>query len=120
MVGEHDDADLVFAGSFQDLRTSALGVIGVLGVNVKDGSKILIDAGRIGRMGANLHPFESLGVYGFEVSGLQALDGTAGEEEGGKEEGGKEPHTFILRGWVGFAARGMMNSLAQDRGQTIA
>jgi hypothetical protein len=32
------------------------------------------------------------------MSGLQALDGGAGEEESGEEKGGEKPHTFILRG----------------------
>src|SRR5208283_1216842 len=76
---------------------SALSVVGVLSVDVEDSSEILIDAGRRRRVGANFHPFDTLGVYGFEMSGFQTLDGSAGKEERGEKKSGEEPHTFILR-----------------------
>jgi len=98
MVGEHDDADLGFVGGFQNLGACALGVIGILGVDVEDGSKVLINAGRRRRVGANFHPFDALGVHGFEMGGFQALDGSAGEQESGENKEAEEAHIFILRG----------------------
>jgi hypothetical protein len=97
MVGEHDDADFGFLGGFQNLGASALGVVGVLGVDVEDGSEIAIDAGRGRGDGANFHPFDTLGVDGLEVGGFEALNGGLGGEESGEKEEGEETHTFILR-----------------------
>jgi hypothetical protein len=103
MVGEHDDADIGLPGRFQDLGASAFGVVGVLGMDVEDGAEILINAGRGRRGGADFHPFDTLGVDGGKMGGIEALDGSAGEEEGGKNKEGEDAHTFILRGWLGFA-----------------
>lgn len=97
MVGKHDDADFGFAGGFQNFGASALGVVGILGVDVEDGAVILIDAGRRRRVSANLHPFDTLRMDGFEMSGFETLNGSAGEEESGEKKKGEEPHTFILR-----------------------
>jgi hypothetical protein len=81
MVGEHHHPDFGFVGSFQNFGASALGVVGILGVDVKDGPEILINAGRRRRVGATFHPFDALRVNGFEMSGFEALDRGAGEQE---------------------------------------
>ena len=58
-------------------------VVGILGVDVEDGSEIAIDAGRRGRGGADFHPFDALGVDGGEVRGVETLNGRAGDEKSG-------------------------------------
>ena len=97
MIGEHDDADVVFFGGVENRGASALGVVGILGVDVKDGPVVLIDAGGGRGVSAELHPFEALSVDGFEVRSVETLDGSAGEEEGGEKEG-EGSHTFIVNG----------------------
>ena len=83
---------------FQNFGASAPGVVGVLGVDVEDGPEVLINAGRRRCVRANFHPFDTLGVHGFQMCGFQALNGRAGEEEGSENKEAEEPHTFILRG----------------------
>jgi hypothetical protein len=81
MVGEHDDADFGFFGGFQNFGASAFGVVGILGVDVKDGAEIAIDAWRRRRGGAFFHPFDTLSMNGFEMSSVEAFDRGAGEEK---------------------------------------
>lgn len=83
-------------------------MIGILGMNMQDGPKIAIDAGRRRRGGAFFHPFDTLGVNRFEVGGIETLNGGPGEEKGGNSKEGEGSHTFILRGNGGFAHGGMM------------
>ena len=84
MVGKHDDAHFGQLGGLQNFGAGALGVVGILGVNVEDGPEVAIDAGGRGRVGANFHPFDTLGVDGFEVRRVEAFNGGAGEEESGE------------------------------------
>jgi hypothetical protein len=98
MVGEHNDADLGFFSGPQNFGASALGVVGILGVDVEDGPEIAIDAGRRRRDRAFFHPFDTLGVNGFEVSGFETLESGSGEEQRGEGKEGEDAHTFILRG----------------------
>jgi hypothetical protein len=99
MVSEHDNTDFGFLGALQDLGASAFGVIGILGMDVKDSSEILIDAGRRRRGGANFLPFDALRMNRFEMDGIESLDGGARKEESGKGKKGEDTHAFILRGW---------------------
>jgi hypothetical protein len=110
MVGEHDDADFCFLSALQNLGASALGVVGVLGVDMEDGSEILIDARRGRRGGASFHPCDTLRVNGGEMRGVESLYRSPGEEESGEDQKSEETHTFILRGYSGFACGGMMNT----------
>jgi hypothetical protein len=80
MVGEHNDADLGCLGGLQNFGAGALGVIGILGVDVEDGSEVAIDAGRRGSSGALFHPLDTLRVDGGKVGGVEAFDGGAGED----------------------------------------
>jgi hypothetical protein len=59
-------------------------------------------------MCAKFHPFDTLRVHRFEVRCVEALDRGAGEDQSGNNKEGEDTHTFILRGYRGFAHGGMM------------
>jgi hypothetical protein len=78
-------------------------MVGILSVNVKDGSEIAIDTGRRRRGRSNFHPFDTLRMNRFKMRDFKTLNGGSGGEESGNSKEGEDTHIFILRGLMRLA-----------------
>ena len=96
MIREHDHAHSGFLSRLQYLSPSALGMVRILRVNVKQSPVILINPRRRRRMRPNLHPFDTLGMNSLQMLGFQALNRTSSEQEGGNQKEGENTHNFIV------------------------